>query len=163
MLLNCMNSMDLFNSERVFDMTGYVPSAVFVYTQESENLLEHLRSNGSGTRITAVEFDTFEQDPDAMPEGVGHVVVAGSLDVIKAVIGRLPVLDSPGNVKLRNVITRSRNRLKGLKLLGFQFTTGGKKKINTAACLYCLENLVIYSGRSGLGVRSETLKYFEVL
>ena len=177
-------------------MTEYVSSALFVYTQESEHLLEHMQSNGFGARITAIEFDAFEQDPDATLEGVGHVVVAGSLDIIKvviglaiksgfslgivplqsqknlkkyfslpgepkaavelalqqasglidiilcngkmllfkAVIGRLPVLDSPGNVKLWNVITRGRNRLKGLKLLGFQFTTGGKKKVNTAAC-----------------------------
>lgn len=177
-------------------MTGYVSSAVFVYTQESEHLLEHLRSNSCGTRITAIEFDTFDQDPQALPEGVGHVVVAGSLDVIKAVIGhamkhgfslgivplqsqknlkryfslpggfeaavelalqqasrpidiilcngkillfkavigRLPLLDSPGNVKLWNVVSRGRDRLKGLKLLGFQFTSGNKNKVNTAAC-----------------------------
>ena len=69
-------------------MTGYVSSALFVYTQESEHLLQHMQSNSFGTRITAIDFEAFEQDPDALPEGVGHVVVAGSLDVIKVVIGR---------------------------------------------------------------------------
>ena len=68
-------------------MTEYVSSALFVYTQESEHLLEHVQANSFGVRITAIEFDAFEQDPDAMLEGVGHVVVAGPLDVIKAVIG----------------------------------------------------------------------------
>ena len=69
-------------------MTEYVSSALFVYTQESEHLLEHMQSNSFGARITAIEFDAFEQDPDATLEGVGHVVVAGSLDVIKVVVGR---------------------------------------------------------------------------
>lgn len=177
-------------------MTEYVPSALFVYTPESEHLLEILRANDFGTRIVAVEFDVFDQDPPAQLEGVEHVVVAGSLIAIKAVIGhamkhgfsigimplqsqkklrkyfklpgkaeavvelalqqasrpldiilcngkillfkanigRLPFIDSPENVNFWSVFSRARSRLKGLRLLGFQFITGNKKKVKTAAC-----------------------------
>ena len=177
-------------------MTEYVASALFVYTKESEHLLERLQANSFGSRITAVEFAVFESNPQAALEKVEHVVVSGSLSVIKTVIGhamkygfslgviplksqknlkkyfglpiekekaielalqqptqrwdivlcngivvlikatigRLPLMDSPENVSAWSVVSRVRSRLKGIKLLGFTFTTASKKKVKTAAC-----------------------------
>jgi len=177
-------------------MTEYVTSALFVYTKESEHLLEHLQANSFGARITAVEFDVLESNPQAALEEVGHVVVSASMEEIKTVvghamehgfslgviplksqknlkkyfglpvekekaielalqqpahrsdivlcngiivlskatIGRLPLMDSPENVNPWSVVSRVGSRLKGIKLLGFSFTTASEKKINTAAC-----------------------------
>lgn len=177
-------------------MTEYVASALFVHTKESEHLLEQLQANSFGTRITAVEFDVFESNPQATLEGIEHVVVSAPLEgirvvidhamkygfslgviplksqkslkkyfglpvekeasielalqqptqrsdivlcngiivLIKATIGRLPLMDSPENVSPWSVVSRVRSRLKGIKLLGFSFTAASEKKINTAAC-----------------------------
>ena len=67
-------------------MTEYVSSALFVYTDDTKHLIEPLQNNSSGTRITSVSFDALIKTPQAQLEGVDHVVVAGSLDVIKEIL-----------------------------------------------------------------------------
>jgi len=67
-------------------MTESVSSALFVYTDDTKHLIKPLQNNSSGTRITPVAFDALMQKPQAQLEGVDHVVVAGPLDVIKAVL-----------------------------------------------------------------------------
>jgi len=67
-------------------MTEYVTSALFVYTDDTTHLIKPLQNNSSGTRITPVAFDALTQTPQVQLEGVEHVVVAGSLDVIKEVL-----------------------------------------------------------------------------
>jgi hypothetical protein len=64
-------------------MNEYVTAALFVCTDDTKHLLKQLQKNASGTRITAVKFDDLMQSPQTQLEGVEHVVVAGSLDVIK--------------------------------------------------------------------------------
>jgi uncharacterized hydrophobic protein (TIGR00271 family) len=64
-------------------MNAYVTAALFVYTDDTKHLIKLLQNNASGIRITPVAFDTLMQSPQARLEGVDHVVVAGSLDVIK--------------------------------------------------------------------------------
>lgn len=66
-------------------MTAYVLSALFVYTDDTAHLIEQLQNNSCGTRITPAAFDALVQAPQAQLEGVEHVVVSGSLDVIKAI------------------------------------------------------------------------------
>lgn len=68
-------------------MTDYVTSALFVYTDDTKHLIKPLQNNSSGTHITSVAFDALMANaPQTHLEGVGHVVVAGPLDVIKAVL-----------------------------------------------------------------------------
>jgi uncharacterized hydrophobic protein (TIGR00271 family) len=67
-------------------MTEYVTSALFVHTQDTTHLIKPLQNNSSGTRITPVAFDALMQAPQEQLEGVDHVVVAGPLLVIKAVL-----------------------------------------------------------------------------
>ena len=67
-------------------MTEYVAAALFVHTNDTKHLIEHLQNNSSGTRITAVAFDDLMQTSQEQLEGVDHVVVAGSLEVIKAIL-----------------------------------------------------------------------------
>jgi uncharacterized hydrophobic protein (TIGR00271 family) len=67
-------------------MTEYVTSALFVHTQDTIRLIKPLQNNSTGTRITPVAFDALMQNPQEQLEGIGHVVVAGPLDVIKAVL-----------------------------------------------------------------------------
>ncbi|WDN90589.1 hypothetical protein BuS5_03560 [Desulfosarcina sp. BuS5] len=68
-------------------MTDHVDSALFVYTQDTKDLIERLQNNPFGVKITPVAFDTMMQDPEGLLDGVGHVVVSGALDVIKTVLG----------------------------------------------------------------------------
>ncbi|MEE4261374.1 MAG: TIGR00341 family protein [Desulfobacteraceae bacterium] len=67
-------------------MTEYVCSALFVNTDDTKQLIKPLQNNSSGTRITSVAFDALMQAPQQQLEGVDHVVVAGSLDVIKEIL-----------------------------------------------------------------------------
>ncbi len=67
-------------------MTGYVTSALFVYTDDTKHLVDQLQNNSFGTRITAVASDTLLQTPHKHLEGIDHVVVAGSLVVIKEIL-----------------------------------------------------------------------------
>ena len=178
-------------------MTEYVSSALFIYSPESEQLVEHLQANTFGISIVPMELDVFKLDPDTALKSVGHVVVSspleeikivlgyamqrdfdfsvgilpqksqknlkkyfalpaendaaielalqrpeGHIDIIlcngkillfKATIGRLPLLDSPEEITPWGLISKAITRLRGLKLLGFQFTTEKEKKVVTAA------------------------------
>ena len=67
-------------------MTNYVTSALFVHTEEMKHLIKPVQNNSSGTRITTVTFDSLMESPQQWLEGVSHVVVAGSLDVIKEIL-----------------------------------------------------------------------------
>ena len=53
--------------------------------------------------------------------------------LFKATIGRAPLLDSPINAGITSTLFQSLKKLRGLKLLGFDFTTASNKKIVTAA------------------------------
>ncbi len=177
-------------------MAEYVPSALLIHSRDDARLPERVQANTFGTRVTTVSFEEFKQNPQAILDGVEHVVVSGPLgdiktvighametgfslgiiplksqrslkkyfalpgeqkdaielalqqnpqpiDIIlcngkillfKAIIGRLPLMDAPENVSPWRVISRARSRLKGIKLLGFNFTTASKRKVKTAAC-----------------------------
>jgi diacylglycerol kinase family enzyme len=67
-------------------MAEYVTAALFVYTDDTKHLIEPVQNNSAGSRITAVEFDALMQTPQEHLAGVDHVVVAGSLDVIKEIL-----------------------------------------------------------------------------
>jgi len=67
-------------------MKEYVNAALFVYTDDTKHLISQLQNNASGTRITLVAFDAFIQTPHAYLEAIDHVVVAGSLEVIKEIL-----------------------------------------------------------------------------
>ena len=67
-------------------MTDHCTTALFVYTNKTSHLIKRVEDNAFGTRITPLAFDTFVQKPETLLEGVDHVVVAGSLSVLKAVL-----------------------------------------------------------------------------
>ncbi|TXL07016.1 hypothetical protein BMR07_05665 [Methylococcaceae bacterium CS1] len=60
-------------------MTTYVNSALFVYSEKTEALLEALQNNEFGTQLNAISFDSLFLNPQASLEGVEHVIIAGSL------------------------------------------------------------------------------------
>jgi uncharacterized hydrophobic protein (TIGR00271 family) len=67
-------------------MAEYVAAALFVYTDDTKYLIDPVQNNSARTRITAVAFEAFMQTPQAQLEGIDHVVVAGSLEVIKEIL-----------------------------------------------------------------------------
>lgn len=68
-------------------MTDHVEFALFVYTRDTEYLIERLQDNPFGVKITSLAFDSLMQDPERSLEGVDHLVVSGTLNVIKEVLG----------------------------------------------------------------------------
>jgi uncharacterized hydrophobic protein (TIGR00271 family) len=176
-------------------MTEYVTSALFVHTQDTVHLIKPLQNNSMGTRITPVAFDALMQNPQEQLEGVAHVVVAGTLDVIKAVlrlalkyqftigiiptkkqkhlikfydlpknpsaaaelalrqdgqnidlilcngeimlfkavIGRIPFLDTPAKASWIQILINALKKFVGFRLYTFKFGTAGKQEIDTAA------------------------------
>ncbi len=177
-------------------MINHVNSALFIYTEDTQKFQESLEQNPFGVDVSSTAFDILQKQPDLHLQGISHVVVAGSLDTIKAIlqyaqkfhfsigiiptpgqkelircyslpknrdklidialqqgsqlmdlvlcndtivlfkatVGRIPLVDSPGTISRFKLLTKSLKRFIGLKLLGFRFTTDGKKKIETAAC-----------------------------
>jgi uncharacterized hydrophobic protein (TIGR00271 family) len=67
-------------------MPEYVTAALFVYTDDTKYLIEAVQNNSSGSHITPVAFDALMQTPQEHLAGVDHVVVAGSLNVIKEIL-----------------------------------------------------------------------------
>ena len=89
-------------------MTDYVPSALFIYTENSRYLLDQFRKNTFGVDITPVAFDGLMQDPEGFLENVGHVVVSGPLDIIKTVMDlamkygfSIGIIPAKGQINLR--------------------------------------------------------------
>lgn len=56
----------------------------------------------------------------------------GEIMLFKATIGRVPLLDSPINASWFTILMQALGRMRGLRLLGFDFTTLGGRKIQTA-------------------------------
>ena len=177
-------------------MPEYVERALFVYSEDTARYIEQVRNNPFAIPITPASFTDIVQEPEALLADVDHVVVAGSLEVIKkvlrlsmekgfsigliptpeqrilqsgyglpdqfgaaldlalqkdtqvmdvilcndeillfkAVIGRLPLLDSPRNIGPIRTVWEAMKKFAGLKLLAFNLTTSDAKKIETAAC-----------------------------
>ena len=67
-------------------MVEYVAAALFVYTEDTKHLIDPVQNNSAGTRISPVAFEALIQSPQVQLKGVEHVVVAGSLDVIKEIL-----------------------------------------------------------------------------
>ena len=176
-------------------MTDHVSSALYVYTKETEPLIKRLQSNSFGTTITPVAIDDLLENPQERLAGTSHVVVAGTLDVIKQILqlavengfsvgivpgetqkdlikyyrlprnfnaaldlalrqdahvmdlilcnekillfkgalGRVPLIDAPGDVSRMALLVPALKKFFGLKLLSFDFTTDGEQTIKTAA------------------------------
>ena len=176
-------------------MTDYVSSALFIYTQDTESLCEQVKSNPFDTNITAVAFDTLMRNPQKWLADTEHVVVSGSLNVIKkimsfaldyhfsiglvpgseqknlikslqlpknadaaiqlalrkdapfmeltlcngnillfkAIIGRIPLLDTSIDTSRLRVFSKVRKSFKGLRLFQYRFEIPGKPTLKTAA------------------------------
>jgi len=66
-------------------MTVYVKKALFVYEAASKSLCQYLQENPFGVEIDCVEIDQLETCHNTGTEEVTHVVVAGSIGLIKRV------------------------------------------------------------------------------
>ena len=67
-------------------MTVYVRSALFVYTSATKPLSDGLQDNEFDTQIIPVALDDLLQNPSTYLTNIKHVVIAGSLTDIKAVL-----------------------------------------------------------------------------
>ncbi len=68
-------------------MASHVDAAVFIYTEHSQDFVEKVTDNPFGASITAIEFNALTRNPAATLEGIGHVVIAARVPVIKTVLG----------------------------------------------------------------------------
>ncbi len=64
----------------------YADSALFVYTRDTEHIIDNLENNSFGVKIESVEYDELMKKPGARLENVHHVVVSAPLRVLKTVI-----------------------------------------------------------------------------
>ncbi len=67
-------------------MTAYVHSALFVYTGVANKLNDELQQNPFGTEITSLALDTLLLNPESYLSNIEHVVIAGALADIKAIL-----------------------------------------------------------------------------
>lgn len=68
-------------------MTDSVASALFVYTKETAHLSPRMQEKSGITKIDLIEFNDLMQDPQAILNKTGHVVVSGDLSTIKVMLG----------------------------------------------------------------------------
>ena len=66
-------------------MPDYVASALFVYTEEGTVYIEPLQQNSLGVTITAVAYETLQQNPVDSFRDIDHVVVCGPLESHKEI------------------------------------------------------------------------------
>lgn len=67
-------------------MADYVKKALFVFETDSEYLCQDLKENPFGVEITCVGIEQLGDRLQVGPEVIEHVVVAGSVDLIKKVL-----------------------------------------------------------------------------
>ena len=68
-------------------MASHVDAAVFIYTEHSQDFVEKVTDNPFGASITAIDFSSLTRNPAATLEGIGHVVIAARVPIIKTVLG----------------------------------------------------------------------------
>lgn len=61
-------------------------AALFVYSDDSEDLVTPLKENSYGVTVTAVAYADFIAQPDRHLQNVEHVVVSGSIKIIKKIV-----------------------------------------------------------------------------
>ena len=67
-------------------MSGYVKDALFVYADDQPSLIQKVEGNPYGCLIKSCSLQDALSTPGAHLQDVGHVVVAGSLADIKAIM-----------------------------------------------------------------------------
>ncbi|NOR79371.1 MAG: TIGR00341 family protein [Methyloprofundus sp.] len=67
-------------------MTNYVSSTLFVYTSATQPLSDVLQDNEFGTQIIPVALEALLLNPAMHLKDIQHVVIAGSLSEIKAIL-----------------------------------------------------------------------------
>ena len=67
-------------------MAAYVSHALFVYTEETEYLCRPMQENALDVQTDAVAFETLLTDAPSLLQDVNHVVVSGSVEVIKKIV-----------------------------------------------------------------------------
>jgi len=67
-------------------MTAYVHSALFVYTNVANSLIDELQDNQFGTQVTPLAFESLLLDPEKFLKNIKHVVIAGALTDIKLIL-----------------------------------------------------------------------------
>ena len=68
-------------------MTSYVSSTLFVYTSATQPLSDALQDNEFGTEIIPVALEALLLNPAMYLKNIQHVVIAGSLNEIKVILG----------------------------------------------------------------------------
>ena len=66
-------------------MASHVDAAVFIYTEDSQGLVDQVRDNPYDCLVTPVEFEAFIRDPKATLGDARHVVVAATVAEVKTV------------------------------------------------------------------------------
>lgn len=176
-------------------MEQYVSQALFVHTDDTAQVLEHLQKHASQPTVTPVLIDALMADPQHVLAGVSHVVACGSPQVIKdvlkladnygfsvgvvptatqknvikfyliprdidaavdlalrsdptpldlvlcnghvvlfkAVVGDMPLLDTPADVGVFGILRTAAKRIFRIKLIKYRFVTAEEQVIDTAA------------------------------
>ncbi len=66
-------------------MASHVDAAVFIYTEDSQELVDQVRDNPFDCHVTPVELEAFTHDPKGSLGGAMHVVVAATVTEVKSV------------------------------------------------------------------------------
>lgn len=130
-------------------MSIYVESALFVYTERTEALLEPIQNNAFGTQFNSISFDSLLLNPQASLEGVEHVILAGGVAETK-VIFRLALTN---NFSVALIPEKSEKKL----IKSFSLPSESDKAIELACrknaraidLVLCNDNILLFKATLG--------------
>ncbi len=96
----------------------------------SENQRDLVRSFDLAENLEAAVAQALRADAQA----VDLIMCNEKILLFRAVIGRVPLMDESSSISRMILLVSAVKKFLGLKLLGFDFTTEGGRKIKTAAC-----------------------------
>lgn len=144
-------------------MTQHFKSALFVFTADTDYLIDSIKNNSVGCAITPVEINDFIRAPQSYLRDTSHVVVSGALGDIKAVlrkamqhdfsVGFLPTEKQP-------LLTRSfeipKNTGKAIEL-------SLRQNAQTMDLIFCNDTILLFNATLGriplLDAKSDDSKF----
>lgn len=130
-------------------MTEHVPSALLIYSEEGKDYVTPVLNNPFDVEISAVQIDQLNGDDLAFWNTFNHIVVCGSIDTIKEVIGLAVKYDmSLGIIPLKSqsMLIKSYGLPRDTKEAISLALHNNPQKIDL---VYCNDQLMLFKARVG--------------
>ncbi len=131
------------------DSKSYLDKALFIWDDSSEKLVESMVHNPFGTKVTAVSYDNFLEEPAKYVKNINHVVVSGQMPVYTTMLG----LADQNNFSLAFLPLKNQHRMIRSFGLSHDFKTNIQialqKELQAIDNVYCNGQPMLFDGYIG--------------